>query len=143
MALKLAWKSWMPNLKADLPHFVDPSQWCPKDYHPAQTPQHCGSTSSFLFPIPQCPKSFLIATGSLEGRLTGNVAQSIWRFLFFSGSLTHNVIRITIKHLTSFWHSEKETSNNHHLKKNAWKFTAEAQPMRKVHYFFCLISEPC
>lgn len=48
-----------------------PPLWSPKGYCPAQTPQHCSTTISFLPPSPQCPKSLLIATGPLKRRLIG------------------------------------------------------------------------
>lgn len=56
-----------------------PPLWSPKDFYTVQTPQHCGSTISFLSPTPQCPKCLFIDTGPLKRRLTGNE-----EYFFFS-----------------------------------------------------------
>lgn len=79
-------------------------------------------------PILQCPDCLLIAPGSLAGRLIGKVTQSVWGFLFFSGSLAAcNVTRTEVSISLSFGTLKRSSSislkmlGNLWLKSNPWE----------------------
>lgn len=72
--------------------------------------------------------AYSIAPGSLAGRLIGNVTQSVWGFLFFSGSLAAcNVIRTEVSISLSFGTLKRSSPislkmlGNLWLKSNPWE----------------------